>query len=141
MILVLDGQALKKPLEPENIIEKPVFEDSPNGNGRRIISNKTDYVGFYKIEFKSEDRKILDYFAVNLNTKGESILKSISEGDVLSRFGNSAKFISEDFNQEIKEQSRTSSEISPMLLIIAVILMIIEIPLANRRITSKKEEI
>ncbi len=128
-------------LDPENIITKPVVSDSPKGNGRQIISDKTDYAGFYKIEFKSEGSKITDYFAVNLNTKGESTLKSVNDEDVLKRFGNSAKFISEDFNQEIKEQSKTSSEISPILLVIAAILMIIEIPLANRRVTSKKEEI
>lgn len=128
-------------LNPENMILKPVVLDSPKGNGRQIISDATDYAGFYKVEFKSEGNRILDYFAVNLNTKGESILKSVSEEDVLNRFGNSAKFISGDFSQEIKEQVKTRSEISPILLIIAVMLMLIEIPLANRRSISNKEEI
>ncbi|MGQ9609913.1 MAG: VWA domain-containing protein, partial [bacterium] len=126
-------------LNPENIILKPVVSDSISGNGRQIICDTTEYAGFYKIEFSSEGTKILDYFAVNLNTKGESSLKSASKEEILRRFGDSAKFISEDFSQETKKQEKISSEISPILLIIAVILMIVEIPLANRRVPSKKE--
>lgn len=128
-------------LNPENTILRPVVLDSPEGNGRQIIFDATNRAGFYKLEFKSEGNRILDYFAANLNTKDESRLKLANEEDVLKRLGNSAKLIVGDFNKEIKEQSKTSSEISPILLIIAAILMLIEIPLANRRATSNKEDI
>ncbi len=128
-------------LNPENIILKPVISDSPEGNSRQIIYDATDRAGFYKFELKFEGNRMLDYFAVNLNTKDESILKLASIEDVLNKLGNSAKLIAEDFGQEIKEQSKNSSEVSPVLLIIVAILMLIEIPLANRQTTSKKDDI
>ena len=131
----------------ESIVSPPKLFDPENNSTTPALSafegsNQIQYgpvqrAGIYKLEFKSDGSLRRDYFAVNLNTEGESYLKAAEDREVIGKLGERAKFVSlEDSPVEIDLESvhtRAGSEISSRLLIIAAILMLLEIPLANRR--------
>ncbi len=119
-------------LDPENNSAIPVLSASERGN--QIEYGPVDRAGVYKLEFKSEGRLRRDYFAANLDTTGESYLKAAKDEKVTDALGESARFISVDKPpEEIVRSAGGESEISSRLLIAAAILMLLEIPLANRR--------
>jgi len=124
---------------PENNSTKPAFSASEQ-SGNRIQYDATNHAGIYRLEFKSEGSIKRDYFAVNLDTAGESELKPARDEDVINKLGPQTRFLSpNDSLEEIIESSRSGSEISSRLLILAAILMLIEIPLANRyRVREEK---
>ena len=93
-----------------------------------------EQAGIYKLEFKSEGSRRRDYFAANVNTVGESHLKAARDSEVLDKLGGNARFVPlDDSTEEIVKSTRSGSEFSSRLLIAAAILMLLEIPLANRR--------
>ena len=105
--------------------------------GSRIEYDQTKRAGVYRLEFTSEGGRQRKRFVVNLDTAGESRLKAAKDGEVLDKLGDNARFVSlDDSSVEASLESARSgsrSEISSRLLIAAIILMLIEIPLANRR--------
>jgi hypothetical protein len=141
----------------QNVYDKvdsaPTITDS-EGNGilanlsesnqagiRKIGFDSTLRAGIYKIEFKSVGIIQRDYFAVNLNTTGESDLKSVKNEDVTAKLGKQARFVSlnESFAKITSETK--SSDVSSRLLIIALILMLLEIPLANRYKVKESQDV
>ncbi len=119
-------------VDPENNSAIPVLSASERGN--QIEYGPVDRAGVYKLEFKSGGRLRRDYFAANLDTTGESYLKAAKDEKVTDALGESARFISADEPpEEIVRSAGGESEISSRLLVAAVILMLLEIPLANRR--------
>ena len=74
------------------------------------------------------------YFAANVDTTGESILKSVDDGEIKRKLGENAKMLSlKETPKQVSTPTEGKSEISPKLLIAAAILMLLEIPLANKR--------
>jgi hypothetical protein len=141
----------------QNVYDKvdsaPTITD-PEGNGilanlsesdqagiRKIGFDSTQHAGIYKIEFKSGGIIQRDYFAVNLNTTGESDLKSAKDGDVTAKLGKQSRFVSlnESFEKNITSETK-SSDVSSRLLIIALILMLLEVPLANRYKVKEQQD-
>ena len=119
-------------LDPDDNSAIPVLSTSERGN--QIEYGPADRAGVYKLEFKSEGRLRRDYFAANPDTTGESDLKAAKDEKVTDALGESARFLSVDKQpEEIVRSAGGESEISSRLLIAAAILMLLEIPLANRR--------
>ena len=93
--------------------------------------------GLYKLEFISEGVRQRASFVVNPDTSGESHLKAAKDSEVMAKLGERARFVSLDDSsiEADLEFARTErrGELSTRLLIAAAILMLVEIPLANRR--------
>jgi len=141
----------------QNVYDKvdsaPTITDS-EGNGilanlsesnqagiRKIGFDSTQHSGIYKIEFKSVGIIQRDYFAVNLNTTGESDLKSAKDEDVTAKLGKQARFVSLNESFEKITSETKSSDVSSRLLIIALILMLLEVPLANRYKVKEPQDV
>jgi hypothetical protein len=121
-----------KLFDPENNSAIPALSASERGS--QIQYGPVRRAGIYRLEFKTEGRLRRDYFAVNLDTTDESDLKAAEDGEVISKLGERARFVSlDDTPKEIVRSTRSGSEVSSRLLIAAAILMLVEIPLANRR--------
>jgi hypothetical protein len=122
--------------DPEDNIVTPILADL--GDGKSVQYGPAERAGIYKLEFKSEGGLRRDYFAVNLDTTGESDLKAAEDGEVIDKLGERARFVSLDDSPVGAgfKPAPTGSEISSRLLIAVAILMLIEIPLANRRKTT-----
>ena len=119
--------------DPEGSSATPVLSAF---RGRHAIHyGPVERAGIYKLEFKSEGILRRDYFAVNLDTTDESDLKAAKDEEVIGKLGERARFVSLDDSPVGVgfSPARTGSEISSRLLIAAAILMLVEIPLANRR--------
>jgi len=128
--------------DPEGKGTLATLTESNQAGIRKIGFDSTQSAGIYKIEFKSGGIAQRDYLAVNLNTIGESDLKSAKEDDIITKLGSQARFVSlnESFEKTIESKTK-SSDISSRLLILAVLLMLLEIPLANRyKIKEQKDE-
>lgn len=105
--------------------------------GSRVEYGPLERSGIYKLDYKSEGSRQLNHFAVNLNTVGESNLKAAGDSEVIGKLGKRAKImpidnLSAEAGLELT-QSGARGELSARLLIAAIILMLVEIPLANRR--------
>ena len=119
-------------LSPDENIVKPALVADEQGNQIRYES--VGRSGVYKLEFKSEGVLRRDYFAVNIDTEGESRLKAAKDSEVKSKLGERARILTlDDSPQEIVMSTGGGRELSSRLLIIALILMMVEIILANRR--------
>ncbi|MFQ6039981.1 MAG: BatA domain-containing protein [Candidatus Poribacteria bacterium] len=111
--------------------DKVTFTAPISVSDNKIRFDKTTTAGIYLSEIQTPDKIHRDFFAVNVDTR-ESDLRVLSEGEVLRKLGNSASFI-EQANQFSKtiDSYRTGKEMFGELLILAVILMLIEVILAN----------
>ncbi len=130
---------------PEGVDPLPSVTDPAGNSATAIVSafrdneaihyGPAEYAGIHKLEFKSEGRLRRDYFAANPDTVGESHLKAAKDGEVKSKLGKRAIFVSLDDSSVAADlkPDRTGSEMSSRLLIAALLLMLLEIPLANRR--------
>lgn len=125
-------------------IESPVIFDPDNNSFTPAIfpsekDNKIQYgpverSGIYRLEFLSEGSLKKHYFAVNLDTTSESQLKSIKDSEVKNKLGKQTLFLSLDESpEEAIGTAKSGSELSSRFLIAALILMLIEVPLANRK--------
>ena len=139
-------QAVSEDVEPS-----PIVTDPMGNNAKAVVTafrdneaihyDPTEYAGIYKLEFKSEGNLRRDYFAANLDTTSESNLKAAEDGEVKGKLGKRATFVSLDapsVEADLKPD-RTGSEMSSRLLMAALLLMLLEIPLANRRRIEEPE--
>ncbi len=128
--------------DPEGKGALATLTESNQAGIRKIGFDSTQHAGIYKIEFKSGGIAQRDYLAVNLNTTGESDLKSAKEDDIITKLGSQARFVSlnESFEKTIESKTK-SSDISSRLLILAVLLMLLEIPLANRYKIKESQDV
>ena len=96
-----------------------------------IKFDKTTTAGIYLIEIQTDGKIHRDFFAVNVDTR-ESDLNVLSEEEALRKLGHKASFIkkSDQFAKTI-DSYRTGKEIFGELLILAVLLMLAEVVLAN----------
>jgi len=106
-------------------------------DNKDIRFDKTTAAGIYLSEIQTPDKIHRDFFAVNVDTR-ESDLSVLSEEEVLRKLGNTASFI-EQANQFSKtiDSYRMGKEIFGELLILAVILMLVEVVLANHERRSE----
>ncbi|MGB9595885.1 MAG: hypothetical protein ACPL7B_06345, partial [Candidatus Poribacteria bacterium] len=103
--------------------------------------DNTNTAGIYKVEFKSDGVLNRDYFAVNPDTSSESDLKTIKDEEIIAKLGNQVKLASLGSPVEQDQGSElANSDISPIFLILAILLLLIEIPLANMYRTKVEEE-
>jgi hypothetical protein len=137
--------------DPEGKGTLATLTESNQAGIRKIGFDSTQRTGIYKIEFKSglvppsngrtDGIAQRDYLAVNLNTTGESDLKSAKQDDIITKLGSQAQFVSLNNFEKTIESKTKSSDISPRLLILAILLMLLEIPLANRyKIKEQQDE-
>ena len=124
-----------QPLSSNNITPLPrhagVAVPASVSHNEDIEFDKTAAAGVYLIEIQTPDKIHRDFFAVNVDIR-ESDLSVLSEGEVLRKLGNTASFLkqSDQFAKTI-DSYRTGKEIFGELLILAVILMLVEVVLAN----------
>lgn len=118
--------------DPEGSNFTPAVSNADGGS--QIQYGPAERAGIYRLEYKSAGNLHRSYFAVNPNTSGESELKAAKDSEVIDKLGDRARFLSPDESPgEIVTSVRGGGEFSSRLLIIAGILMLMEIPLANRR--------
>jgi hypothetical protein len=118
--------------DPEDNISKARVSVIEQGN--QIQYGPVERTGIYRLEFKSEGIVSRDYFAVNLGSTGESLLKAAKDGEILNKLGERARFVYlDDPSEEMISSIENRSDFSKRLLIAAAILALLEIPLANRR--------
>jgi len=130
---------------PEGVDPAPSVTDPKGSSATAVIAafrdneaihyDSVEYAGIHRLEFKSEGRLRRDFFAANLDTSDESYLRAAKDGEVEGKLGKRARFASLDdstIKADIKPE-RTGSELSSRLLMAALLLMLLEIPLANRR--------
>ncbi|MBD3181309.1 VWA domain-containing protein [Candidatus Poribacteria bacterium] len=124
-----------KIIDPEDKIFTPVISDVEKG--KTIQYGPVSESGIHRIEFKSSGGLHHYYFAANIDTSGESEIKLIRDREISDKLGSNTSFI--DVDQEYAEmnirsdRSEGRSDLSSRLLLAALILMLLEIPLANRR--------
>ena len=110
---------------------------TPTERGNQIEYGPTEQSGIYRLEFTSEGIRQRGSFVVNLDTSGESHLKAAKDLEVMSKLGERARFVPlDDSSTEASfeiDRGERRGELSSRLLIAAAILMLVEIPLANRR--------
>lgn len=129
----------------QNSTDSPPVVFDPEGNkstsamsaderGDQIQYGPAEHAGIYRLEFKSGGRLYRDYFAANPDVTRESDLEAARDGEIMDKLGERARFLSlDDSPDEITRISESGREFSSRLLIAAAILMLMEIPLANRR--------
>lgn len=100
----------------------------------------TDYAGIYKLTYVSNGKRHTEYFAVNLNTTKESDLSPIDMNDLKEKLGEGINVTDTFVPNENIEPVNVGVEISSRLLILALALMILEIPLANRYKKIEREK-
>ncbi|MBM3239060.1 VWA domain-containing protein [Candidatus Poribacteria bacterium] len=110
--------------------------ENPDFIGENIKFDKTTTAGIYLIEIQTDDKIYRDFFAVNVDTR-ESDLSALSEEEVLRKLGQ-ASFVkkSDQFAKTI-DSYRIGKEIFGELLILAVVLMLVEVVLANHERKNK----
>jgi len=119
---------------------KPEFTNLEQGIGKQVKYASADYAGIYKLRYMSENTMRQDYFAVNLNTKEESDLKSLSDEEIIDKLGSQIRLSSSYKYTEEAIAPEKRKEIASTLLVIAAILMMLEIPLASRYKERIKDE-
>jgi hypothetical protein len=131
-------EAKIQPLSSNNITFTLPTSDSDNAD---IKFDKTTAAGIYLIEIQTPEKIQRDFFAVNVDTR-ESDLSFLTEEEVLRKLGNTTSFIkqSEQFARTI-DSYRTGKEIFGELLILAIILMLVEVVLANHERTNPVNEL
>ena len=125
------------PLNANNVIFTVPLSTSDNAD---IKFDKTTTSGIYSIEIPTSDKIHRDFFAVNVDTQ-ESDLNTLSEEEVIHKLGNIASFLKQpdQFSKTI-DSYRAGKEIFTELLILAVILMLCEVVLANHERTAVSRE-
>jgi len=97
--------------------------------------NETNAAGIYRLEVQTADKITRDFFAVNVDTR-ESDLTTIDEAEVLRKLNTNVSFISDKDKTVSLAKTvgsyRTGREIWGELLILALMLMLVEVVLANR---------
>jgi hypothetical protein len=128
-------EARIEPLSSNNVTTRPqnagvTVPASVSGN-QDIHFDKTTAAGVYLSEIQAPEKIYRGFFAANVDTR-ESDLSVLSEEEALRKLGNSASFMeqSEQFAKTI-DSYRRGKEIFGELLILAVILMLVEVVLAN----------
>jgi hypothetical protein len=114
------------------------FTAPASGSDKENIKfDKTTTAGIYLIEIQTDDKIHRDFFAVNVDTR-ESDLSALNEEEALRKLGRSASFVkkSDQFAKTI-DSYRTGKEIFGELLILAVVLMLVEVVLANHERKNK----
>ena len=105
--------------------------------GNEIEYGPAEKTGVYRLESRSEGTRQRNYFVANPDASGESILKAARDSDVMDKLGKRAKFmLLDDTSIEAglkPDRGDGRGELSARLLMAAAILMLLEIPLANRR--------
>lgn len=118
-----------------------MLSDSKQDNAKKISFDNTNIAGIYKVEFKSDGALNRDYFAVNPDTSSESDLKTIKDEEIIAKLGNHVRLVPLGSPiEQSKGSEPASSDISPIFLILAILLLLIEIPLANIYRTKESEE-
>lgn len=133
--------SIPKIIDPEGNEYLALLSDSKEDTFRRISFDNTNTAGIYKVEFKSNGALNRDYFAVNPETASESELKTVKDEEIIAKLGNQVKLapLGSPIEQE-KRTEPTNNDISPIFLMLAIILLLIEIPLANMYRTKTTEE-
>lgn len=131
-----------QPLSSNNVTFTVPASDSDNVEnpdfiGENIKFDKTTTAGIYLSEIQTPDKIHRDFFAVNVDTR-ESDLSALSEEEALRKLGHTASFVkkSDQFAKTI-DSYRTGKEIFGELLILAVVLMLVEVVLANHERKNK----
>ncbi|HGJ64204.1 TPA: VWA domain-containing protein [bacterium] len=140
----VDGKIGSIPLitDPEkNNIKPMVIESSETGYSEINLDN-LELSGIYKLEYNLNGKAQREYFAVNLDTTTESNLTTAKVEDVIAKLGSQIRFISPDdiINGSVQTDTQRA-DLSSRFLILALLLMLIEIPLANRYKIKEQEEL
>jgi hypothetical protein len=127
--------------DPENNVIKAAISESGVVGVTNIYLESVELAGIYKLEFDSEGKTQREYFAVNLDTTTESELKSIKDEDAINKLDHQVRFASpDDIVGESVQSEEKKADLSSRFLIIAAMLMLLEIPLANRYKMKEQEE-
>ncbi|MEK7397603.1 MAG: BatA domain-containing protein [Candidatus Poribacteria bacterium] len=133
--------SIPKIIDPEGNESLTTLSESNQDGVRKISFDNTNHAGIYKVEYKSDGSLNRDYFAVNPATSNESELKSVKDEDIIAKLGNHVRLTPLNSPAEQSAESESaSSDISSILLILAILLLLAEIPLANRYKTKESEE-
>jgi hypothetical protein len=133
--------SIPKIIDPEGNESLATLSESNQDGVRKISFDNTNHAGVYKVEYKSDGLLSRDYFAVNPVTSDESELKSVKDEDIIAKLGNFVRLTPLNSPSEQSAESESaSSDISSILLILAILLLLAEIPLANRYKTRESEE-
>jgi len=121
--------------DPEENTVTPSVTLTQRGNA--VEYGPAEQTGVYRLESRSEGARQRNYFVANLDASGESILKAARDSEVMDKLGKRAKFVLLD-DTSIEAglepgRGEGRGELSARLLMAAAILMLLEIPLANRR--------
>jgi len=112
----------------------PAVVVAADENGK-IKFNETNASGIYRLEVQTADKKTFDFFAVNVDTR-ESDLTTIGEAEVLRKLNTNVSFINDKDKTASLAKTvgsyRTGREIWGELLILTLVLMLVEVVLANR---------
>ncbi len=133
--------SIPKIIDPDGNEYLAMLSDSKEDNLKKIGFDKTNIAGIYKLEFKSDVALNRDYFAVNPDTSSESDLKTIKDEEIIAKLGNKVKLapLGSPVKQD-KGSEPANSDVSPIFLILAILLLLIEIPLANMYRAKATEE-
>ena len=133
--------SIPKIIDPDGNESLTTLSESNQDGVRKISFDNTNHAGVYKVEYKSDGSLNRDYFAVNPATSNESELKSVKDEDIIAKLGNHVRLTPLNSPTEQSAESESaSSDISSILLILAILLLLAEIPLANRYKTKESEE-
>ncbi len=139
----VEGKITSVPLltDPDKNIIKAAVSESTETSITEISLDSVELSGIYKLEFESNGENQLQYFAANLDTTTESELTSAKEEDVIANLGHQVRFASpDDVASKSIQTEDTRADLSSRFLILAAILILFEIPLANRYKLKEQEE-
>lgn len=133
--------SIPKIINPEDNESLATLSESNQDGVRKIGFDNTNLSGIYRVEYKSDGVLNRDYFAVNPSTSNESELKAVKDEDIIAKLGNHVRLTPLNSPAEQSTESESaSSDISSILLILAILLLLAEIPLANRYKTKESGE-